>query len=369
MALPQWQIDDWQRQAQRGRFADRIGRYTNQALEIAAANPARAAAGIVGAAAYGVTSAAVSATGAAKSAATKITDHYKSKKRDRNGEQKGGKPSLRGPAPTHSLPTTAKPKSQSINSSTANMPTSTTITAKQDDVPIMPIGRTAKSAPDYITLKLPWARRFDDIVDGENQKGKKQWYFRLNSIYDVAVDLDGSVQPQARDEWMGLYNYYRVLACDVKVTFINNLGRNDRDARLLVGYQWGDTTDDAKYAEVVNAKLASKRSKQHILLGPTMDKHGNATTMTYSYNESDWTNHINKEAQDTIWTEKGANPGVNRLLRLDVANLNEADFMDITIVLEMEYTVQLREPITNMVVGDMTPKTVDGPNPNPNPQP
>jgi hypothetical protein len=152
---------------------------------------------------------------------------------------------------------------------------------------------------------------------------------------------------------MAIYQYYRVLACDVKMTFINNLSDADRHSRLLVGYQWGDQDDDTGYALNLESKLASKRSRQVVLLGRNCDHHGNATTLQYSYNEHDWTNHVNTQDQDTIWVPKNENPPVKRNLRFDFHNLSKANKMDCTIVVEVKYTVQLREPITDMIKGDM----------------
>lgn len=67
----------------------------------------------------------------------------------------------------------------------------------------------------YATLVLP-------IAFSSSSTTGSQWYwqFRLNSLYDPDFTGSGS-QPTTFDQWMALYDRYRVLGVDVELTLRN----------------------------------------------------------------------------------------------------------------------------------------------------
>lgn len=318
----------------------------NYMLEKAAENPMLAAKAVAGAATYGFTSAAVTATGAVKAGATRITDYYSSKKRNKEGNPKY----LRSPA-ADMMEIDSQSNPPATTQATAAMPQISQPVQNGDDVPLQPFGRLAKTAPDYFTIKLPYATVRNFSASGGVTKFVHQ--FRLNSIFDVDVTSPGNQQPQGRDLWTQIYQYYRVIRSDWKITYFNNNTQLDRDSRLLVGFQWAEEeAASSQFADDKIAKLCSKRSRQIPLLGKNCDQGGNVATLQYSYDEASFDHHINENQKNTIWTAIGQSPDLKRTLQVDLHNMQDAaDKLDATILVEVQYTVQFREAANSLIKG------------------
>ncbi|MCP3679913.1 MAG: hypothetical protein GY782_06430 [Gammaproteobacteria bacterium] len=333
--------------------AEAAGQYVEQAVM---ENPV-AAAKIVGTAAvYGATSAAVTATSMVKQGVSKLTQLGKRSAPDMEpmAPNKKRLTSVAKNPPSTQAPTT-KARPQETSSST-NM--SSNHVQNGDDIPVMPFGRLAKTAPDYFTIKLPYATIINFVSSsGENGTNPNATslmrQFRLNSIFDVDVQGPGNQQPQGRDLWSQVYQYYRVTRSDFKITYMNNNTQTDRDARLLVGYQWAE--EDAASSQFSTgriAKLVSKRSRQTPLLGKNCDQGGNAVVLQYSYDEASFDHHINENTKNTIWTGIGTSPDLKRTLQVDIHNMqDQAGKIDATIIVEVEYTVQFREAANSTIKG------------------
>ena len=276
----------------------------------------------------------------------KLTEYFKNKKRRHNEDEPKEKQSTKEPEPSQS------------NQTGTSQAMGVSVTAKQDDVPIKPFGRVSKTAPDYFTVRLPYAES-NRVVMNTNSASYKELQFRLNSIFDVS-HIDGQEQqPQGRDKWCGIFDYYRVLRCDVKMTIINNNARDDQYSRMLVGYQWGEEPVN-EFATTIPAALASKRSHQMVLLGRNCDHHGNAVTLQYSYDESSFEHHVNPTDQDTIWTEIDTNPTVKRNIIFTCIPLQKGPTpeiqhkqIDFQYIFEAQYTVQFREAKHEIIRGQM----------------
>ena len=330
-------------------------------------NPEAAAKTVASAAAYGVTSASVSAAGAVKKGANTLTSIWK--KRKHPGEDKPIPPPKKSKS-------SASQSNNPSRSNTATSMSSSNITTKQDDVPIKPFGRVSKTAPDYFTVRLPYAES-NRVVANTNEQIYKELQFRLNSIFDVSHASGGQQQPQGRDKWISIFDYYRVLKCDVKMTIINNNARDDQYSRMLVGYQWGEEPV-TEFAKTIPTQLAAKRSHMQVLLGRNCDHHGNATVLQYTYDEKSFEHHVNPTDQDTIWTSVGFNPDVKRNIIFTVTPLQkgsgpteQSGQIDFQYILEAQYTVQFREAKHDIIRGEMQgtveDQTVNAPDPVPQP--
>jgi len=312
------------------------------------------------AALYGATSAAVTATGVVKKGVSKLTQLGKRSAPDLEPlapNKKRLRSVAKNPPSTQAPTTKAQAKGASTTESTTAMSSGNHV-QNGDDVPIMPFGRLAKTAPDYFTIKLPYATILN-FVSSSGQNGVNpnstslMRQFRLNSIFDVDVQGSGNQQPQGRDLWSQVYQYYRVTRSDFKITYMNNNTQTDRDARLLVGYQWAE--EDAASSQFSTgriAKLVSKRSRQVPLLGKNCDQGGNAVVLQYSYDEASFDHHINENTKNTIWTGIGSSPDLKRTLQVDIHNMqDQSGKIDATIMVEVEYTVQFREAANSTIKG------------------
>ena len=90
-----------------------------------------------------------------------------------------------------------------------------------EEIPVIPPPRNvSKIAPDYTTVVLPYYTKLvwnADILGGTTYVG-----IRMNSVYDPVISNKADQQPQGRDQWAGIFNYYRVLKSDIKLTWLNN---------------------------------------------------------------------------------------------------------------------------------------------------
>lgn len=70
---------------------------------------------------------------------------------------------------------------------------------------------------DHYTVKLTYTDTFQHDIDPGYGSGQT---FRMNSIYDCDY-TGGGHQPNQRDVWANLYDYYTVLACEYEITMYN----------------------------------------------------------------------------------------------------------------------------------------------------
>lgn len=326
-------------------YSPRRNQWWTPVVEYIEENPAKAAKIGIAVATSGITSAAVTATGYVKQGATKITDYYGARKRTIRGEEKEPRK-----VDTDEEVTVSK-KPRTTQATAAAMPTISQPVQNGDDVPLQPFGRLAKTAPDYFTIKLPYATVRNFSAGSGITKFAHQ--FRLNSIFDVDVTSPGNQQPQGRDLWTQIYQYYRVIRSDWKITYFNNNTQQDRDSRLLVGFQWAEEeAASSQFATDKIAKICSKRSRQIPLLGKNCDQGGNVVTLQYSYDEASFDHHINENQKNTIWTAIGQSPALQRTLQIDLHNMQDAaQKLDATILVEVQYTVQFREAANSLIKG------------------
>ena len=90
-----------------------------------------------------------------------------------------------------------------------------------DEVPVVPLPkRVSKIMPDYQSIQLPFYAKYTVTTGMVNSTNYVA--VRLNSIYDPIQGTTSNRQPQGRDNYAQLWNFYRVLGSQIKVTFLNN---------------------------------------------------------------------------------------------------------------------------------------------------
>lgn len=212
---------------------------------------------------------------------------------------------------------------------------------------VPPPKRIAKTAPDYFTINLPFYQ-FETITSTTSATGEAR-SIRLNSIWDPLAGFGTIHQPLGRDTWAGIYDYYRVLKTNVKLTFINH-DPGDRTTvsgtpTLLVGWEETDDNTSAGITQSAAAFAEAKATHHQIIAGKEFTSH-NATVMTYSYTPESWDNHVQSTGVEERWTPIGDNPATNHYLtrRIFPAALGSTPrTYDMECIIEVTYTVQFRE--------------------------
>lgn len=243
--------------------------------------------------------------------------------------------------------------------------------ATDNDVAVVPPPRKiAKSHPDYFTINLPF--HFNDVLKLSGTSipfGQ----IRLDSVYDPIAEAAGmprkAHQPMGRDTWSNIYDYYRVLSCDVKLTFtylhgVFGDGTNSVDVpqHALVGFT---LVDDASATPAnANAFVEMKHTVVDQLHPTNIQRYLVAagdveTTQLHTFGghvgahhhfvPSDWDLHVTQAGADDRWTGAGASPTNNRWLVYTAMYPNNDEGLggndQITIAVDgyLTYTVQWRE--------------------------
>jgi hypothetical protein len=232
---------------------------------------------------------------------------------------------------------------RSINTSqAANMATQSK-KDHQDEVQVMPHhGPMSKIIEDYHTINLTYFDRITKFVTSPGAGEFQDWIFRLNSIYDVDEAAGGTQQPLGRDTWASIYQYYRVLSCQMEVKIIN---RNNTES-MIAGIVLEE--DNSTLTGNRNDFMMRKNAIRRIIPG---NNFANASLgeITYDYNPSSWDHHVQETGVEERWTPITETPSNNHkaILRMMMADGGGApgfvtDF-DVEFFVTMRYTVQFRE--------------------------
>lgn len=226
-----------------------------------------------------------------------------------------------------------------------------------EEVPVIPPPkRISKIAPDYTTIQLPYYAKVlinSSLLGGTNYLG-----IRLNSVYDPIVGATVDQQPQGRDQWAGIFNFYRVLQSDVKLTFLNNNyqgGAPDLPSRTIyaVGYELIDAGQEVSNS--VDAFMITKHAKRELLGAGDVQQYatgagasGNKPSVqvvTHMYRPEMWDYHVQELGTEERWTPILQNPTNDHFMAVRVFDLGGqgigTDRMEVLV--QINYTVQFRE--------------------------
>lgn len=250
-----------------------------------------------------------------------------------------------------------------------------------DEVEVVPPpNRIAKILPDYTTISLPFYTKFTvtaGMVNSTNFVG-----IRLNSIYDPIVGVTANQQPQGRDRWAVLFNFYRVLQSNVKLTWLNH--QFDQGVPLpssdiwVIGYELID--DGQEVSQDVDAFMVTKHAKREMLGPAPKTSSYNGTTVVFSptavasqvvthqYQPETWDYHVQEKSIEERWTPILQNPATNHFMAIRTFGLDgqalEADQMELLV--QIEYVVQFREISQSFIKqSDSTGATYGGPGQDP----
>jgi len=216
-------------------------------------------------------------------------------------------------------------------------------TSNDNEIPLVPMPkRVAVSHPDYFSIILPYART-GTIVTGTSGSFFERGY-RLNDIFDPEVSALFSGQPLGRDTWASIYDYYRVVQTDMKITFYNS----STTSSALCGYE---LTDDPTNLTTTREAFLQRKNNHHTYVTPG-GKGIDYTVKQFTYRPEKWDLHITQESKDTFWTPVGSSPSIPHLLYIRAINGQSGNTIEMEYMVEMKFHVQFRE--VNSVVMNST---------------
>lgn len=216
----------------------------------------------------------------------------------------------------------------------------------QEDVKVVPPPKQISvNIPDYFTVRLPYYMCFEW---GDSVTAKKFVYstFRLNGISGVfKTPADATLRvadhlPHGAVNWSQIYQYYRVLHSDWKFTFISkSSSAND----YLIGYESGQ---EGNPGPQTCTQFVENKQSHHVIM-PSRDKANipSVATMSYHYDPSKWSHHVNLTNREDYWDQFNVAPEPKHELRLYAFNSedNTTTNWSIKVIVEAIFTIQARE--------------------------
>jgi hypothetical protein len=177
--------------------------------------------------------------------------------------------------------------------------------------------------------------KYTDLITLSNfAVGQDYHTFRAASIFDP--DLTGSGhQPLGHDQWAQLYQRYRVLGCKMKVTFINQSSTITEAEH--VGMCVAETSGLALARD-----MAEQTKTRQSLIGPTGNQSWTGTLyVDLARFEGDPGAKYDKDYS----ADMGTNPVRDIFFYIWAQDLNADDSVEVTALVELEYTVRLYDRI------------------------
>lgn len=210
-----------------------------------------------------------------------------------------------------------------------------------------------KQYNEHFTVKMPYIDNYllnCQITAGGIATAANQT-FRFSSIYDCDYTNAGH-QPNQRDAWASVYDYYAVVSVDYKVIAYNS---------CVQDYTW---TGFGSHQRLGGAILTLMRSTELTDIGGSgydcwEHKHAEnhhirpeeRVILQGTLTHADFMLNATQEDSDTIWTAVGANPTVPRYFGITVlpqvtaglSGLNKDIQVSINCWVELMYTVQFAQ--------------------------
>jgi len=261
-----------------------------------------------------------------------------------------------------------------------------------NEVPVIPPPkRISKITPDYFTIDLPYFDTFDFHSSGANITSVNSYalLFRLNSVYDPFVGTRSNTQPLGRDNWATMFQYYRVLSCNVTFTFHNynpsrptvqavnaaiGLTHGDpREGSFTVGFEFTDNSSTT-LANTHNMFVMTKHAKRARLPSCPVSYEGSnvypvaptTASVSHHYTPHSWDYHVQGAGTEERWTPISQNPTNDHYIALRAFALPSSSTYnpkDSSIYLSTyaTYTVQFREASQSLLkTADTTPAAYGG---------
>jgi hypothetical protein len=241
------------------------------------------------------------------------------------------------------------PKPEALTAAAAAIPATTK--GRQTEI-TNPPKRIKYGLPEYFTTKLKLNYRYNVTNLGGNTPNvttdnAADLELRLESIYDVNATEASQQQPQWRDYWANIYDYYTVLGVEYHITIVS-----EGNEPLMICENTYGADEPASFAVT------------HWALGedPNMTKHYMPKTLTSGvpvvytiHGHKDHNDYrrditeIKQDSNDQIWTAVGSDPALSYRLKIMPRffddNYVPADGVEVYMAyhIDMTFTVQFKE--------------------------
>jgi hypothetical protein len=214
----------------------------------------------------------------------------------------------------------------------------TTAKGHQDEVQVMPHhGPMSKIIEDYHTIKLNYYTDETAFTATVAPNTFQDRIFRLNSIFDVFETRAGNQAPLGRDTWASIYQYYRVLGCDMEVKIVN---RNNTTT-LLAGIV---LEEDNVNLTVQRENFMMRKNAIRAIIPGNNFMNPSIAKLTYNYAPQSWDHHVQETGIEERWTPIGESPSNQHRAILRILHSSNANKdLDYEIYVQMKFTVQFRE--------------------------
>lgn len=298
------------------------------------------------------------------------------------------------------LPAPVEPVPEPTPTSQSNSPATTQMTGNDgEEIPVVPPPRKiAKMTPDYFTNICPYYTSFVFNSTGEQSKRVQAYavLLRLNSIWDPVVGSLSDSQPQGRDQWATVFNYYRVLESHWKIRWHNqnvpictpqlrtaavtaNYG-SPLKGNFICGYELVEDDTSSLLSDSIYTFMATKHAKRTELHAATPNSTatvdqvyvvspGQAVTEIH-YTPETWDHHVQTNTTAERWTPIASSPTVDHYAALRCFHKGSDDIATnkdggIYCEVYVEFKVQWREAASPLIkLVDSTPATGNDTAPN-----
>lgn len=230
------------------------------------------------------------------------------------------------------------------------------IGATNDEVDVVPPpAKIAKIINDYFTVQLPLGTCVDFAQTMTGQAAITKRFINLNTIN---TPLSGSNNDyRGRNQWASIFQYYRVLKTDVKLTW------TQCTVPVMVGWHLHEDTSDSNWTttrDMMEAKhggfdILYPHIPDQFMVDNVASKTGtiNEIRQQYSFNPSTWEHHVTKYGTEERWTAIGGSPNVPRYIHFGAVscgalaredgNTDTGQSFAVRCYIQLLVTVQFRE--------------------------
>eukprot|EP00918_Siedleckia_nematoides_P061848 GHVU01134939.1.p1 GENE.GHVU01134939.1~~GHVU01134939.1.p1 ORF type:complete len:359 (-),score=30.16 GHVU01134939.1:62-1138(-) len=212
---------------------------------------------------------------------------------------------------------------------------------KQHETPITNPPRHIKAGmPEYFTTKHVYSVNHSKTLGAATNDVAADLKIRLNSVYDVLNSEAGQQQPQWRDYFANIYDYYTVLGVEIDIM----MHTDGLTQPILMC--WNTYGADVPVFTIDGMALRKDLSVNHAYIRPETGQERSWFHFKGHYDHNDYLNKITEIKQDAnaqIWTAKASDPALTHNLHLMPRHIFSGSAQVLDYHVHLVYTVQWKE--------------------------
>lgn len=229
--------------------------------------------------------------------------------------------------------------------------------AEDDEAPVVPPpAKVSKIVNDYFTISMP-----------VHHHRRVALTYPAGTIVSEFINLNTCNTPiggttndyRGRNTWAAMFQYYRVLKTDVRLTWYAS------NVNMYVGWSLHEDTSHANWTtrrDMCESKHAGydlldchtpNASGGILPLENTMSGTKNRVIQQYSYTPESWDHHVSKFGDEERWTSIGASPVVPRYMHFGAISCYTTEYTSgapfVHVDVDILVTVQFREAFESIL--------------------